>query len=230
MIVKYKKNVGETMTQLINRFMKEYNITDKKRVTYAGRLDPLAFGYIYFLTDADKKDDIKYCHLDKIYEVNIIEGILTDTYDIMGITVDGKKEGDIKDLLNNEYKQKYPSYSSKTVKVENKMMPLWQATKRGLKYNQIEQPTKLVKLYNAEQLETYFLNKTELLKLINDRISKVTIKTFRQDEILKLWNTIQDREYKITKWRFHISSGGYIRYIANYLGGIAYDINRIHFL
>lgn len=230
MIVKYKKNIGETMTQLINRFMKEYNIKDKKRITYAGRLDPLAYGNIYIMTDNDKKEDKKYCHLDKIYEVNIIEGIQTDTFDIMGIIIDGKKEGDIKDLLNKEYKQKYPSYSSKTVKVENKMIPLWQATKRGLKYDQVEQPTKLVKLYIAEQIETQYLNKIELLKIINDRISKVTIKTFRQDEILKLWNTIQDREYKITKWRFHISSGGYIRYIANYLGGIAYDINRIDFL
>ena len=228
MIYTYDKHIGETMAEVINRFSQENNI--KEKVAYAGRLDPLAYGKIIILTGNDiyKKDD--YCNKNKIYETWMIEGIMTDTYDIMGFICTHPITP--VDPVTASYKQYYPPYSSIPIRHGDMRKPLWYYTKNNIAIPEELLPYKQVTLYNSTKLDEKYISSNELLDIILDRISKVITGDFRQDDIIKQWKQVlsTNSTYKISKWRFEISSGGYIRYIANRNGNTCYDINRITYV
>ena len=248
MICLYDKHVGETMNEVIKRFSEENNV--KEKIAYAGRLDPLAYGKIIILTGNDiyKKDD--YCNKSKIYETWMIEEIMTDTYDIMGLICTNASPliatttpliTTITPLITTtpvninvecSYRQYYPPYSSIPIRIGNTRKPLWYYTKNNIVISEELRPYKQVTLYNSTKLDEKYISSNELLDIILDRISKVITGDFRQDEICKQWkqylcSTDCNNKYKISKWRFEISSGGYIRYIANMMGSTSYDIHRI---
>jgi hypothetical protein len=250
MIYIYNKNIGETMTEVIKRFSQENNV--KEKIAYAGRLDPLAYGKIIILTGNDiyKKDD--YCNKSKIYETWMIEEIMTDTYDIMGMVVTYQLTNNytLDPLTNNctlvpltnnctleplaphRYKQYYPPYSSIPIRVGDIRKPLWYYTKNNIKIPDELRPYKQVILHNAIKLDEKYISSNELLDIILDRISKVITGDFRQEDITKQWKQLLSTTstYKISKWKFEISSGGYIRYIANMMGNTCFDINRIGYI
>ena len=229
MIYLYNKNIGETMTEVIKRFSEENNV--KEKIAYAGRLDPLAYGKITILTGNDiyKKDD--YCNKSKIYETWMIEGIMTDTYDILGLVVTEPLEP-LEPLVPHSYKQYYPPYSSIPIRIGNIRKPLWYYTKNNIKIPDELRPYKHVILHNVIKLDEKYISSNELLDIILDRISKVITGDFRQDDITKQWKQLlcTTSTYKISKWKFEISSGGYIRYIANMMGNTCFDINRIGYI
>ncbi len=217
------------MTEVIKRFSQENNV--KEKIAYAGRLDPLAYGKITILTGNDiyKKD--VYCNKSKIYETWMIEGIMTDTYDIMGLVVAEPLEP-LEPLVPHNYKQYYPPYSSIPIRVGDIRKPLWYYTKNNIKIPDELRPYKQVTLHNVIKLDEKYISSNELLDIILDRISKVIIGDFRQDDITKQWKQLlcTTSTYKISKWQFEISSGGYIRYIANMMGNTCFDINRIAYI
>jgi len=230
MILLFDKRIGETMDEMISRFRQEYCIDNKIKVAYAGRLDPLAFGKIIILTDKDIYDKEKYCGKDKTYTCWIVQGIQTDTYDIMGkITDDKNWEPIFNDVKEFEYEQQYPMYSSIYVIQDGMRKPLWYYEKNNIKV--INMPSKKVKLISGEKITEESISSIELLRLIKDRIDRVKKDTYRQDEIITLWQDKlkDDNNYTISKWKFTITSGGYIRYLANQMGGCCYDIERISY-
>ena len=100
-------------------------------MTYAGRLDPMASGLLLVLAGEETKNKEKYLALDKEYEFEVLFGFATDTYDILGKISSSARQGLAEELtqakLEKEIKQnlkyftgkfiqKYPIYSSKTVK------------------------------------------------------------------------------------------------------------------
>ena len=232
MIIEYNKNIGETMTQVINRFRFEYNIDSNIKVAFAGRLDPLAQGSIILLTDNDiyKKDN--YCKRNKIYECMIVEGITTDTFDIMGLIQKTNLEFNnmYKDTNNLDIKMIYPPYSSSTViDIDNKKRQSWYCMKNNIQIKTDMLPTKDIHLYYAKKLEEYTITNNDLYNIIENRINRVSKETFRQKEILEEWSKIILEKITISKWLFKVSSGGYIRYFANEMKGCAYDINRLEY-
>ena len=60
-------------------------------------------------------------------------------------------------------------------------------------------------------------------------IKQVKKDTYRQDEIIALWkNKLEgNKDYILSKWKFTVTSGGYIRYLANKMAGCCYDIERV---
>jgi len=229
MIIEYNKRIGETMTELINRFKKEYQIEHNK-ISYAGRLDPLAGGNIIILTEEDVYRKKEFCNRIKEYETWIIRDIITDTYDIMGIIK--REEKEIEELKIGEYEQEYPAYSSYKVdciiKDKIKKIPLWMATKNG--YKIIEKKKKIINLYEYELIEEKEIDKSELLEIVEERIKRVIPQTFRQKDIIEEWQKIEDKKYRIEKYRFILSSGGYVRYLGNKIKGCCFDIERKRFL
>jgi len=227
MILLFDKKIGETMDEMISRFRQEYSIDNKIKVAYAGRLDPLAFGKIIILTDKDIYDKEKYCGKDKTYTCWIVQDIQTDTYDIMGKIVSENiwepVYNGIKDL---EYEQQYPMYSSIYVIQDGMRKPLWYYEKNNIKVVNI--PCKKVKLISGEKILEESISSIELLRLIKDRIEQVKKDTYRQHEIIEVWkDKLEDRVYTISKWKFTITSGGYIRYLANKMNGCCFDIERV---
>ena len=127
----YKK-IGQTPLQLVEETKDKSKITDK--VSYLGRLDPMAHGLMVLLVGAETKKQEKYQKLDKVYQFKVLFGIETDTYDILGMIQNNiisniDKNAVIKYLesIQGESIQKFPPYSS--IKVSGK--PLWKWAKEG---------------------------------------------------------------------------------------------------
>jgi tRNA U55 pseudouridine synthase TruB len=223
MIINYHKKIGYTMNDIIDEIKQLYHV---KKVTYAGRLDPLAYGSVIILTDDDIDKRDSYMKKDKIYEFKIVNGIQTDTFDILGLITNNHQ------TIINEIKlglqiMEYPPYSSVPIKEYNK--PYWYCALNNLPI--INKPSKEINIYELIKLDEIKYNKNELLEIIDEKISTIKKQTFRQKEIIEKWNNLlMDDEYNISSYRVKLSSGGYVRYIADKLGGCAYDIYRKEYI
>ena len=213
------KRVGETPLELIKRVA-----PDKSPITYAGRLDPMAEGLMVLLTGDEVKEKEKYLKLDKVYELTVLLGVSTDTYDTLGII----DKVNFKDILPfsvveqavkavpRKYSQPYPPYSSKPVNGK----PLWLWAKNK-KLGEIKIPSKDVEISKISILEIKQGNLKDVVLDIVGNIKKVK-GDFRQKETVKLWKRTLERneEVKVSTIKLLIScsSGTYMRSIANDLG------------
>lgn len=140
----YKKR-GETPLECIERFksakIEKFGDYYNNKMTYLGRLDPLAEGVLLVGSgeDTTQKNREKFFNLDKEYEFSALFGFKTDTFDVMGkiisdlthpltpslILRDGESGTEMAtfqmDLIKickiyeGEREQKYPKYSSKII-------------------------------------------------------------------------------------------------------------------
>ncbi len=226
MIIEFNKNIGETMNDVINRFKNEYFLKKEDKVSFAGRLDPLAFGKIILLTDSDKFKQDEFCNFNKIYTFSVLQNFQTDTYDLMGLVTDYKIFNENIFETEKKIKQEYPPYSSKTINVNGKMTKLWELAKEN-NLSDKEIPTKDVNIYYVKKINQYQITGFKLYELISNNINKVN-GNFRQKEILEKWNSVinVDKIYNISDYETKISSGGYVRSIANNMNGVAFNICR----
>ncbi|MFA6392660.1 MAG: hypothetical protein WCW54_01040 [Candidatus Paceibacterota bacterium] len=243
-VIKVYKKVGETPLDCIQNLKKDRPELGLLPMTYAGRLDPLAEGVLLLLVGEECKKKDEYLNLHKEYEVEVLFGFATDTYDVLGKvtpseilfkrsrdlgdgsrcqTISNRSSFDfvlpLKKILPNfigKIKQSYPPYSSRPVNGK----PLFMWAREG-KLGEIEIPTHNVQIDNIEIMGQDFIKGNELLENIKDKISKVK-GDFRQEEILKTWEKeLKDKKeekYPIIKLRISCGSGAYMRSIANDIG------------
>ena len=222
------KNVGETPLECLERIRIEYGKSKDIPMTYAGRLDPMAEGLLIILVGDDCKDKEKYLRMDKEYEVEILFGVSTDSFDSLGlITETEKKSFDSIDF--NKYKgkfiQQYPRYSSKIISMLEKGGEMPE-----------EMPTKEVEIYSIEQIGSKAVSCSKIYEIVNQNISKVK-GDFRQKEILDKWKDFYDKngivKFIILKIKVSCSSGTYMRTLADRIGkdcgipSLAFSIKRI---
>ena len=215
-VLKLSKNLGETPLECLERFRSDNPEYANEKMTYAGRLDPMAEGLLIVLVGEECKKKDEYLGLDKEYIFEVLFGIQSDTYDILGIPkVIEKKDFDIKSFVGKRT-QEYPAYSSRT----------FQMARDGVDF---EPPTKEVEIYSLEILEEREIEKEILQKEILERIDLVK-GNFRQEETKSAWKNIlqnsTEDKFQIIKMKVVCSSGTYVRSICNELGGIAYSIHR----
>ena len=127
-IITTQKHAGETLAVFLGRVRGEYGVPAGEKMTYAGRLDPMAEGEMIVLTGEYCKQKDDYLGFDKTYIVDVLLGISTDTGDMLGIVsnmnIGVHTEQEIRDAVSEIEKIKklaYPEYSSKTVDG----IPLW---------------------------------------------------------------------------------------------------------
>ncbi len=219
------KKEGETPLEALEAFRnKNKNLKDAK-MTYAGRLDPLASGLLLILEGQAIKQKEKYLRLQKEYEFSILFGFSTDTYDILGKV---KKEAvnpayeksdfekKIKEnlkLFTGKFKQKYPMYSSKTVLGK----PLFAYARAGLR---VDAPEREVDVKSLNFLKLNKIGAKTLSSNIEHRIAKVG-GDFRQKEILKIWQKYLKKSkdnFFVASFHIKCTSGTYVRSIAHGLG------------
>jgi tRNA pseudouridine(55) synthase len=227
----YKK-VGQTPLDCIDELKKEHADLVHLPMTYAGRLDPLAEGVLVILIGDEcmKKDD--YLGLSKEYEVEILFGFATDTYDVMGkvtnfsppakgewLKAEGVSEEKIKSALESftgRFVQAYPPYSSRTVDSK----PLYQWARED-RLGEIVIPSREVYSTSIDILGWDEVSGGTLLDTIREDIAKVK-GDFRQDEILALWAEVLEGKseelYQTVKLRIVCGSGVYVRGIAHEFG------------
>ena len=228
-VLRLDKRAGETPLECINRFKAENPEYDGVKMTYAGRLDPLASGVLLVLVGEECKKKEKYLNLDKEYELTILFGFSTDSMDILGM-IEDKKEGsldflgkyterDFTDLLNKfekKFKQKYPRYSSKTVRGR----PLFEISK-GERIAEKDLPEKDVEIMEIEFQSFGFVSKKYLHDFALQNIFAVK-GNFRQNMIWSKWEQtlekFEDINLPTLTIKVSCTSGTYMRALARAIG------------
>ncbi|MBX4195551.1 hypothetical protein KW796_01155 [Candidatus Parcubacteria bacterium] len=234
-ILKLYKRLGETPLECIERFKAGRPEYENTPMTYLGRLDPMAEGLLFVLA-GDTRNKDEYLEWDKAYEFEVLWGFETDTYDTLGlITATGRMPLDLEKkmpkmlkVIANKKTQVYPAYSSRTV--GGKPLHAWA---REGKIDEVDIPTRQIKIFNIEHIRTRMLKQSEILEEILKNIDLVK-GDFRQEEIASLWKRmLKPGELAlISKFKADVSSGTYIRSLAHEMGklldthALAYSIKR----
>lgn len=244
MLIVYKPE-GWTPNQLIDYIKKNYIEYSNSKISFAGRLDPMARGLTILLVNNECKNQDKYIAKKKTYQSKLLLGINTDTSDVLGfptilnpsqpILDDNVIEKTIKSFIGEQI-QYFPNYSAIYVKSKEtgERKPLWKWTKEN-QLDKIEIPYKMIEIEDITILNTNYINSMELLEIIETKINKLMGGDFRQKEILEKWRlllTNNKQIWTIIDLESLVSSGTYIRSLSHdigkllNIGGIALDINR----
>lgn len=224
-MIKFYKNKGETPLQMLDRLRIEKPCLKSEKLSYAGRLDPLAEGLVLVLEGDENKEREKYLGLDKIYQTDILFGLETDTGDILGLikNINNIKE-DQKRLLEEKilkslekfkgnFEQKYPSFSSKTFKG----ISLFEYARKG---QEVEDVKHQVSLYDIKNFGFRNLSSEDFYSKAVDDISVIK-GDFRQKEILQKYKeNFENKEFNflVLSLEIKVSSGFYVRQFAMDLG------------
>ncbi|MEY2664461.1 MAG: tRNA pseudouridine synthase tRNA pseudouridine55 synthase [Candidatus Parcubacteria bacterium] len=210
-VIVFQKKLGETPLAALERARIEYGIAVDVPMTYAGRLDPMAEGVLLLLVGEECKKKGEYLGLDKEYEVEIVFGISTDTYDMLGLAEapDGRNgsymhTAKIEQLMAvdfqkyvGKFSQPYPAFSSKTVGG----VQLHTLARAGELPDENEMPSKDVEIYSIEVVDEKTKN-MDGVKGVAQGISAEKLRErimsgielvkgdFRQEEIIKQWDSV----------------------------------------
>jgi tRNA pseudouridine55 synthase len=187
----------------------------------------MAEGVMLVMVGEENKEREKYLGLDKEYECEVFLGVGTDTYDVLGrigevasAPVSTPARASIESHLASfvgKYIQKYPPFSSKTVKGK----ALFQLAKDG-ELREEDIPSRGVEVYSAEVLSLGDISVQILETRILKNISLVQ-GDFRQEEIVADWkkffvSRLAGEMLPVVKIKVSCGSGTYIRSIAHELG------------
>lgn len=203
------KEIGETPLEAINKLKENHLELKEKKMSFAGRLDPMAFGLMLVLVGNEQTKQQKNSELvTKEYEFEILFGLKTDTYDILGLCTNVEslfstekqkqlfsKEKQMEILskckqtlseFTGKQIQSYPPFSAIHVKGK----PLWLWAKQG-KLDSVKDniPKVEVTIQTLEIISHRTISLIELHQTIEKRIKTVkNPEQFRVNEILKRWN------------------------------------------
>lgn len=226
MIIPVNKPLGWTPLQALERF-RDKNLDHKKsKITYAGRLDPMAEGVLLLVVDGTEEERREAISWGKEYEFEMIVGISTDSYDVLGLMNDTKLVDDEKNILRmliqikeqylGKISQQYPPFSSKVVDGK----PLWQWARDG-QIEQIELPRHDIYIESIQINEIDNIKGNVLLENIVQKV-KLVDGDFRQEEIIPRWQKklaeFKNEDFPIVSMRIVCSSGTYVRQLAMDIG------------
>ncbi len=253
-----EKEVGETPLACMERWRRERTVECEGfgaddaveayrtvKMTYAGRLDPMAAGVLLALTGDRVHEKESFLRLPKTYTCTAILGVETDTYDVLGVLAkkeaaageSGRTElvslGEMESILRSfvgTFAQKYPPYSSKTVGGKQ----LHTISREGGldDVSADEYPSQEVTVLSVENISLASVSligsgpagkerPEGLVSQVIDSVQKVT-GDFRQAETIEAWKAhdFADREdIQIVTFVVSVSGGTYIR-------GIVHDIGQ----
>jgi len=217
------KPVGLTPLQALQQLRILQPELQSEKLAYAGRLDPMAEGVLLVLVGETCKERQTYQMLPKTYQVSILFGVSTDTYDALGKVTSVKKISltEITDFLCSElpdivgkYDQQYPPYSA--VLVNGK--PLFYWAREG-KIHTIKIPSKTIQISSVTQDSKTTITSENLFYYSEKKIQTVQ-GDFRQKEILKIWKNSLSQKliFPLVTLTIQSSQGAYMRSIAHTLG------------
>ena len=238
MIITVYKPLGKTPLEVIECYKKKHNIN---KISYAGRLDPMAEGVLLLLTESDCFKQNSFHNLSKIYRFKLLIGISTDTYDCMGFITNRYNKSNnkldieilvkkIQEKFVGKQVQEYPPYSS--VRVNGK--PLWFHAKNNNLENIII-PRKEINIFSLKFMGNQKIEKNKLIRENLDIIKNIN-GDFRQEKIKDSWlkNSENINDYlELLEFEAFVSCGTFIRSLCYNIGKLfnldtcAYRINRI---
>jgi tRNA pseudouridine(55) synthase len=187
-IFNFYKPLGLTPLEALEKFREKAKLPKELKITYAGRLDPMAEGVLLLLAGKKVYEKEKYLKLNKTYKAQILFGVSTDTFDVLGkiLEVDNvlPKLNEVKkELKNFEGKILLPIPPYSSVPISGK--PSFTYARAGeLGVNNLKKrETEIFKITFHSYRK---ISATKILKTVQNKIAKVS-GDFRQKEILKLW-------------------------------------------
>ena len=241
------KEWGETPLVCLERLRASEGIDSSVPMTYAGRLDPAAEGELVILVGEECKNKDAYSGLSKTYVAEILFGVSTDTYDLLGLPKmsEARSESSFEEGLAQALGAEQPgrehaervafskedslrAYLNSRIGKQMQMYPAYSSkTVDGIQLhtharagNDVDLPTHEVELFSYADLTVGSRTPSEVL----DRVQKLTSIVqgdFRQAEILEAWTQCaQDLpdELLTIKIELTVSSGFYIRQFAHDIG------------
>ncbi len=190
-----------------------------RRVGYAGRLDPLAEGLLVLLVDEENKRAHEFNSLEKEYEVEVLFGVRTDTYDALGLaevgTVSTPHPAALRAALEAQRgtrAQAYPPYSA--VRVRGRPAFYW--ARRG-EVPEGGWPTRERTVREVTVLsEGAIAGDALLARAIAD--ARSVRGDFRQDAICARWESLRPTlgplALSVVRVRVACSSGTFMRSLA----------------
>lgn len=179
----------------------------------------MAEGVLLVMEGDENKRRDTYLNFDKEYETEIVFGVSTDTFDVLGLVsscvgsaFDASYAQTLIDGMPRSFDQEYPPYSSKTVGG----VPLFELARKGVSFIL---PKKHVSLSRSTVLSVRSISSVELLNCIEGKIALVK-GDFRQEAIVARWREVLSKEYSfvVLKLSLAASSGFYVRTFASTLG------------
>lgn len=230
-----------TPLQVINALKEKNPELRGVKITYVGRLDPLAEGVMLLLSGEMISQKPAFLSLTKTYEFDLLLGLSTDSYDLMGIPSLSKlpKNFEMTTVrltqllaeLVGSIRQPYPPFSGKTIEG----IKMFELAKTGrLDHRKI--PSQTGTIFEATLLSSEKVPFGYLRDEMERRVLSVE-GDFRQREILTAWHALSLPmatllpSYRI---RLSCSSGLFVRSIAHdlgkklNLGGLSSHILRTH--
>ncbi|MEI7652945.1 MAG: hypothetical protein WCJ70_01545 [bacterium] len=179
---------GKTPLECVRQYQKR-NTTDVV-ISYAGRLDPMAEGVLLLLVGEENNKRREYEHFSKVYLVDVVFGIKTDTGDLMGIPTVSSFDpphyspAEIEAAAQpyvGTYLQRYHPYSS--TRVNGK--PLFYWAREG-RLGEIVIPTHPITVESIQIIESKFVPLQNLTHECQSVVPQVHGE-FRQNEIVDAW-------------------------------------------
>ena len=217
------KPVGMTPLQAVQKFKEKNSEYLYAKMSYAGRLDPMAEGILILLVGEENKKRERYLKLKKTYKSEIILGVSTDSFDGLGIinsinhvSIEKTKIEKALKEFKGKQNQTYPPFSSKTI--NGKSLYWWV---KNEKLKEIELPKRQIEIYSIALISVEKIQVDKLVNILIANIKKVE-GDFRQDKVIKGWEEFkkENKNSNLTKVKFETtcSTGTYIRRIASDFG------------
>jgi len=213
------KPLGSTPLSTVEQFRLDNPHYSNVKLSYAGRLDPMAEGLLFVLIGDANKERRTYEKLDKTYECSFLFGISTDSYDGMGLITNDTTPPSLSELKQHIAKtlplflgkivQDLPPYSS--YRVNGRPLFAWARENR---LGTITMPQTTVTIHNMT-LDGIRMEKTQQFAESFIRTIQTVKGEFRQNEIIDGWTKFLHKsiitEYPVASFTVSCSSGTYIR-------------------
>ncbi len=215
------KPLGATPLQALALLRRAQGIKESEKLAYAGRLDPLASGLLAVVHGEQLARQEEYWYLGKQYEAEVVFGVSTDSFDLMGLPVAHHTPHPTSERITSVIRGlvgkidlSVPIFSSHRYQG----LPLFALAK-----SQTETPIIVpVRRMSISQIDVHSIERVSshaLVATAGERIALVQ-GDFRQEEICRAWEALfpVDTELMCARLSIHCGSGTYIRSLAHELG------------
>ncbi len=192
-----------------------------RKLAYGGRLDPMATGLLLVLGGDQLTHQEDYWNLGKEYEAQVLLGLTTDSYDLLGLVDAGAglavtPEHILAATAGLVGKLSLPVPAFSSAHVGGKPMFAW--VRAGVA---TPAPVRQMVVSEIQVTNITTTNADVLMRIIEDRISLVH-GDFRQAAILERWKSLLDATpmavWPTVSMTVRCGSGTYIRSLAHELG------------
>jgi len=223
------KPLGWTPLETIKKFKQAHLPGHESiKMSYAGRLDPLAHGLLVILSEDACKEQCRYLASTKEYVFHVLFGLQTDTYDLLGVPTKSsrfsllqtKSEYSEKSIESDcdhssfplslsDFMQLVKTHANQLLGRRKQFYPPYSSARvkgrplfywaREGKLSEIDIPSNEIEIFSSDVINVYSISLSELKQFVQERLEKVRSGEFRQSLIMEYWKQLFETFYPRTQ-------------------------------